>query len=392
MMALDGIRIVDFSRHAPGPYCTMLLADLGADVIVVEEPEGVGRRVDREMGVGRRAKAFNPVGRNKRSLALDLKQPAQLEVALRLADGADVVVEGFRPGVAKRLGIDSETLRRRNPRLIYCSVSGYGQEGPYASLVGHDLNYISLGGLLGMVGWPGQPPAIPVNAVGDYAGGGLFSAFSILAALIAREKYGIGQVIDMAMSDGVLSLVNLALSETLATGKAPKPGEYYLSGALPCYHVYETSDGKWVSLACMEPWFWKKLCEYFGRPDFAPLQFEAARFPEIFDFLRTKFREKPRDVWFAELRHEEICITPVLSLDEVAQDPHVRARAMIVDAQDPELGAVPQVGIAPKFSATPGKVRTTVPRPGQHTQEVLAELGYSKAEINALGLGGEEEP
>jgi len=387
MMALDGIRIVDFSRHAPGPYCTMLLADLGADVIVVEEPEGVGRRVDREMGVGRRAKAFNPVGRNKRSLALDLKQPAQLEAVLRLADRADVVVEGFRPGVAKRLGIDSETLRQRNPRLIYCSVSGYGQDGPYASLVGHDLNYISLGGLLGMVGWPGQPPAIPVNAVGDYAGGGLFSAFSILAALIAREKHGIGQTIDMAMSDGVLSLVNLALSETLATGKAPRPGEYYLNGALPCYHVYETSDGKWVSLACMEPWFWKKLCEYFGRPDYAELQFEAVRFPEIFDFLRTKFREKPRDVWFAELRDEEICITPVLGLDEVVHDPHVRARGMIVDAQDPELGAVPQVGIAPKFSATPGKVRTTVPRPGEHTEDVLAELGYSKAEIAALGLG-----
>ena len=192
MTALEGLRVVDLSRYAPGPYCTMLLADLGADVIVIEEVPGTGRRVDTEMGVSERTKTFLPMGRNKRSVALDLKNARMREVFFRLVDGADVVVEGFRPGVATRLGVDWPAVNRRNPRAIYCSISGYGQTGPYADLVGHDLNYISVAGVLGMVGWPGQPPAIPVNVVADFAGGGLFAAFAIMAAVVARQRTGRG--------------------------------------------------------------------------------------------------------------------------------------------------------------------------------------------------------
>ncbi|MBI4516464.1 MAG: CoA transferase [Deltaproteobacteria bacterium] len=384
MMALAGIRVVDLSRYAPGPYCTMLLADLGADVVVVEEPPGVGRRVDTEMGVSERTKAFLPMGRNKRSAALDLKNERMRAAFFRLVDRADVVVEGFRPGVAARLGVDYDAVSRRNPRAVYCSISGYGQNGPHAALPGHDLNYISLAGVLGMIGWPGQPPAIPLNVIADFAGGGLFAAFSILAALIARQQTGRGQYIDMAMSDGVLSLACLAASDYFSSGTAPKPGEYYVNGALPCYHVYPTADGKWLSVACMEPWFWQKLCTALGCEQYAAEQFNAEKFPEMFAFLRRRFKEQTRDQWFAELKDRDICVTPVYGLDEALADPHTAARRMIAEVPHPQHGGVRQIGIAPKFSETPGAVRTLAPRPGEHTAEVLAEIGYSAEEIARL--------
>jgi crotonobetainyl-CoA:carnitine CoA-transferase CaiB-like acyl-CoA transferase len=383
-MPLKGIRVVDLSRYAPGPYCTMLMADLGADVIVVEEPPGLGRRVDQEMGVSERSKAFLPMGRNKRSVALDLKDERMREAFFRLVDRADVVVEGFRPGVAARLGVDYRAVSRRNPRAIYCSISGYGQSGPHAPLPGHDLNYISLAGTLGMIGWPGQAPAIPLNVIADFAGGGLYAAFAVLAALVARERTGRGQYVDMAMCDGVMSLACLAASDYFSSGIPPRPGEYFLNGSLPCYNVYATADGGWLSIACMEPWFWKRLCAALGCEQYADAQFESEKFPEMFEFLRRRFREKTRDAWFAELKDQEICATPVYGLEEALADPHARARGMVEELEDPEFGTIRQVGVAPKFSETPGQVRTLAPRPGQHTQEVLREAGYSDEEIAAL--------
>src|SRR5829696_822276 len=227
MLALEGIRVLDLSRLAPGPYCTMLLGDFGADVLLIEQAgEGAERRRNPTRAGGppsdaERQQAFNALGRNKRSLGLNLKSPEAREVFYALAQEADVVVEGFRPGVVKRLGVDYETLATRNPRLVYLSLSGFGQSGPYAPLVGHDINYISIGGALGVTGWPGQPPAIPMNLVADFAGGGLFAAFAILVALQARERSGRGQYIDMAMSDGVLSLLTSAASGVLAGGRPP---------------------------------------------------------------------------------------------------------------------------------------------------------------------------
>ncbi len=380
-MPLTGIRVVDLSRHAPGPYCTMLMADLGADVIVVEAPLGVARQVDEEMGVSERSKAFLPMGRNKRSVALDLKDAAMREAFFRLVDGADVVVEGFRPGVVGRLGIDYDAVKRRNPGLVYCSISGYGQTGPNVDLPGHDLNYISQAGVLGAIGWPGQPPSIPLNILADFAGGGLFAAFSILAALISRRRTGLGQYIDMAMSDGVLSLACLAASDYLASGVPPRPGEYYLNGAYPCYSVYAASDDKWLSVACMEPWFWRNLCQLLDCEAYAEEQFDAQKFPEIFVFLRAKFREQARDEWLAQFKGREVCVTPVYDLEEALEDAHNRARGMIVEVEHPEQGEIAQIGVAPKFSLTPGRVRTAAPTPGQHTEEVLREVGLRDDEI-----------
>ena len=384
MQALDRLRVIDLSRHAPGPFCSMLLADFGADVVVVEQPAGSGRSVAEELGVGERARVFNPVGRNKRSIALDLKQAIARDACLRLMSEADIVVEGFRPGVAKRLGVDYDVVRESNPGVIYCSISGYGQDGPYADLVGHDLNYISLGGVLGMTGWPGQPPAIPVNVIGDFAAGGLYAAFAVMAAVEARHATGRGQYIDMAMSDGVMSLANLAVSDYFTSGEAPRPGRYFLNGSLPCYNVYQTGDGKWLSIGCMEPWFWAKLCTRLGCEQFAEVQFDEARFPEIFEFLRARFRERKRDEWFADLRRDEICVMPVYALDEAVADPHMRAREMLVELEHPEFGSVQQVGIAPKLSETPGSVRRLPSRCGADAEEVLREANFSQAEIAEL--------
>lgn len=380
MLPLEGIRVLDLTRLAPGPFCTMLLGDMGADVIVVEEPPGVGRRFDGG-AQSEHSRAFNALGRNKRSIGLNLKDPRAQEAFLRLADNADVVVEGFRPGVVKRLGVDYDTLAARNPRIIYCSLSGYGQTGPYAGLVGHDINYISLGGALGAIGWPGAPPAIPLNVIADFAGGGLYAAFGILTAVVAREKTGRGQWVDMAMSDGVASLMTFIAQMYFGNDHVVRPGVELLNGGAPSYYSYECADGKYLSIGCLEPWFWAELCRAMDCEQFIPEQMNREKYPEMFDYLKVRFKERPRDEWFEELRHRDICVAPVLALDEVFQDPHVLARGMLAELAHPEFGTVRQVGVGPKLSDTPGAVRSLAPKRGEHTDALLTEAGYSAADI-----------
>ena len=390
-MPLEEIRVLDLSRLAPGPFCSMLLADLGADVLLVEAPPealpsggSLPPAFRSEGEAAERAAAYNVLGRNKRSMVLNLRQQEAREVFYRLAEGADVVLEGFRPGVVKRLGVDYETLGARNPRLIYCSLSGYGQDGPYAGLVGHDINYIAIGGALSMTGRPGQPPAIPLNLLADFAGGGLHAAFAILAALVARQTTGRGQHVDIAMSDGVLYLLAMAVGQYFYNGSVPKPAQHLLNGGVPHYDVYRTKDGGWISIGSLEPHFFANLCRAMGREDFIAYQYDPSRREEVAAYFCEQFLTRTRDEWFELLSKTDICVAPVYSLDEALNDPHNLARGMVVEVEHPRLGPVKQVGIGPKFSDTPGRLRSTAPRPGQHTDEVLASLGYTEEQVASL--------
>ena len=392
-MALQGIKVVDLSRMAPGPFCTMALGDLGADVIRVEEPGG--GRMARERSAGadedaaRRSAAFNALNRNKRSIALNLKDEAARKALREMVRGADVFVEGFRPGVVNRLGCDYETMSGVNPRLVYCSLSGYGQDGPYSGLVGHDINYISVGGALGMIGQPDGAPVIPYNIIADFAGGGLHAATAILAALIARGHTGRGQYVDVAMSDGVAYMLASMLSGYFADGVVPSPGAMTLNGAAPYYNVYECRDGRYISVGCIEPWFWATLCRALGRDDLIPIQFDADRAEYIKGELRRVFLTRDRDEWWETLSGiDNIAVAKVSSLDEMASDPQNVHRKMVIEAGELNGRPVRQVGIGPKLSDTPGSVRFTGATTGQHTNEVLAELGYSEGDIAALRESG----
>ena len=392
-MALQGMKVVDLSRMAPGPFCTMVLGDLGAEVVRVEEPGGGRmareRSASADSDAARRSAAFNALNRNKRSIALNLKDKAARKVLRQLVRDADVFVEGFRPGVVSRLGCDYETLREINPRLVYCSLSGYGQDGPYAGLVGHDINYISVGGALGVIGEKDGPPVIPYNIIADFAGGGLHAATAILAAIIARGHTDRGQYVDVAMSDGVAYMLASLMSAYFSEGVVAKPGAMSLNGAAPYYNVYQCRDGRYISVGCIEPWFWAALCHALGRDDLVPIQFDESQAEYIKGELRDIFVTKDRDERWERLSGiDNIAVAKVSSLDEVASDPQNLHREMVIEAGEVGGRPVRQVGIGPKLSDTPGKVRFTGATTGQHTDEVLAELGYSAEDIAALRESG----
>jgi crotonobetainyl-CoA:carnitine CoA-transferase CaiB-like acyl-CoA transferase len=398
-MPLEGITVLDLTRLAPGPYCTMILADLGADVIKIEEPgPPIGRRAEQagglsmesslRFGVDRHTPHW-ALNRNKRTMGLNLKHDEARQIFYQLAEWADVVVEEFRPGVAKRLGIDYETLRPRNPRLIYCAVTGYGQSGPYKDLVGHDINYISMAGCLGMIGEKSGPPVIPHNLIADFAGGGMHGAIGVLAALMARERTGRGQFVDIAMTDGVYSLLVSQLSTYFATGMVPRRGQTLLDGGAHYYNIYEAKDGKWLSIGSIEPWFYANLCRALGREDLLQREFvESEQREGIKGILRDIFKTKTRDEWFEVLTRTDICFGKVYDLDETADDPHLRAREMIVEVDHPELGKVKQVGISVKLSDTPGQIRFLAAPMGTHTEEILTVLGHSREKIAELRAAG----
>jgi crotonobetainyl-CoA:carnitine CoA-transferase CaiB-like acyl-CoA transferase len=392
---LHGIHLLDLSRLAPGPYATMLLGDMGAEVIKIEEvgrPDG--RRASQRPSAGSpferdaRTNAFNALNRNKKSLQLNLKSAEGRAIFYRLAESADVLVEEFRPDVKARLGIDYPTISALNPRIVYCSVTGYGQTGPYRDLVGHDLNYLAHAGLLGLIGRPESGPAIPLNVVADYAGGGLQAALAITLALFARERTGRGQYVDCAMHDGVISLLAATFGEHFRTGRSPDLGETWLQGAAPFYQVYRCADGKWISIAALEPYFFANLCRQLNLEQFADDQWNAERWPALRAALTETFQSKARDAWFALLSESDVGVGRVLALDEVAGDPHVHARDMFVEVADESFGTIPQVGVIPKLSDTPGAIRSPAPQPGQHTDEILGALGYGAEDIERLRAAG----
>ena len=385
-MALEGIRVIDMTRLAPGPYCTMFLADLGADVIKIVP--GGGRAAEAilpEMaGEEERRRAYNAEERNKKSIVLNLRLEEARQVFYRLAKTADVIIEEFRPGVVKRLGVDYDTIKRMNARIVYCSLTGYGQDGPYRELAGHDVNYISSGGVLGFIGEPGGKPVVPTNIIADYAAGGMQAAIGILTALLARERTGKGQHVDIAMLDGVVSLMHAEAASYFSTGQ----GRILMFSGAPHYSIYETKDGKYVSLGALEPWFYENLCRALGREDFVPHEWSPEKWPEIASAFSQIFLTNTRDEWVDLLRQTDTCVAPVYSLEEVFSDPQVLHRNLVVELDHPKLGKVKQVGISIKLSETPGAIRSVGARAGEHTDDMLSSLGYTGEDIaNLKNLG-----
>ena len=395
MLALEGIKVLDFCRNAPGMFATMILADLGADVLMIERPMDETRAAYERIVAGiegpedeLRHASFNALQRNKRSIALNLKEIEALEVFHRLAAETDVVVEGFRPGVVDRLGVGYSQVKQTNPRAVYCSVSGYGQTGPYSQMAGHDINYISFAGALGLIGDSADgKPAIPLNLIADYAGGGLCGAVGILAALMAREKTGQGQYVDIAMTEGVLYMLCGMIGDSLSQGFRPTRGGNRLNGGSPFYNVYRTADDKYFSIAAIEPWFWENLCHAIGREDLIPHQQAGnEKRSEIARTLEAIFLTKTRDEWFEALKDANISVGKVYDLEEALSDPQALERGMVAELEAPDVaeGKVTQPGIPFHLSDTPGKVRTPGSVTGQHTEEVLASLGYTSIQIDGL--------
>lgn len=385
--ALDGLKVIDLTQRLPGPYCTMLLADLGADVIQVESPAGDATRT---LAVGEAAKgaAHALLGRNKRSVVLNLKNEDGREACLRLIAGADVVVEGFRPGVAARLGIDYESVRARNPQLVYCSISGYGQDGPYRDRAGHDLNYLGIAGVLDMTRGNDGQPAIPGIQVADIGAGALSAAVAVLAATLHRRRTGEGQYIDVAMLDGLVSMLSIHAMTVLAGGPPPTGGQALLSGGHPCYAVYPTRDGH-LTVGCTEPHFWKNFCVFLGREDlvaemWAEGERNRAAQAQIAAILRTRSSAQ----WLADLASVDTCVGPVNSVEQALKDEQVTHRALVRRTGIDDEAGPAQLGHPFRMAATPPGVRRRAARLGEHTREVLASLGYPDERIEGMRQSG----
>ena len=394
MQALEGIKVLDFCRNAPGMFCTTVMADLGAEVLMIERPMDETRSAYEKLVAGIdseddeiRHAAFNALQRNKRSIALNLKEPDARKIFQQLAETADVVVEGFRPGVMDRLGASYEKVRGINPKVVYCSVSGYGQNGPYSQLAGHDINYISFAGALGLIGPHDGKPSIPLNLIADYAGGGLCGAVGILAALMARERTGTGQYVDIAMSEGVLYMLSGLISDVLSRGISAERGGNRLNGGAPYYNVYQTKDGKYLSIAAIEPWFWENLCRALGREDLLPHQDATGQQKTaVEEVLKDAFLTKTRDEWFEALKDANISVGKVYSLEEALCDPHAKERGMVLEIEAPGIseGKVRQVATSIHLSENPGEVRHLGPITGQHTSIVLEGLGFDSVAVADL--------
>jgi crotonobetainyl-CoA:carnitine CoA-transferase CaiB-like acyl-CoA transferase len=355
----------------------MILADHGAEVIAIED------RKFQEDGL-----FFNDLNRNKSHMSLNLKTPEGLEIFFKLAAGADVILEGFRPGVVQRLGVDYEAVRQCNPRIIYCSISGYGQTGPLRNRVGHDVNYISNAGVLGLIGEKGRRPVIPGVQIADIAGGSMNAAVGILLALFAREKTGKGQYIDISMTDGVVGLLSLPYYFSMLNGQKQQAADTLLSHRYGCYNTYETADGRFVAIGAVENRFWKRLCEHLNRPDYISLQYDEKSKEEIIHDLRRIFFTKTMAEWETELAELEVCFAAVKNLEEILTDPLFREREMVHSYTGENGEEKHGFGIPVKLSETPGTIRTLPGKFGAQTRKILEDIGYSAEQIDTFFRAG----
>ena len=364
---LTGVRVVELAGLGPAPHACMVLADLGADVLRVDRPGG---------GFG--VLSHDLLTRSRRSAAVDLKHPAGAEVVLRLADAADVLVEGLRPGVAERLGVGPEVVSARNPRLVYGRMTGWGQDGPLADRAGHDIDYLAISGALATIGETDGPPVPPLNLVADFGGGSMLLVAGVLAALVERATSGRGQVVDAAMVDGVSTLLAMTWGMRAAGTWQDTRGSNLLDGGAPFYSTYACADGGWLAVGAIEPQFWAVVVEVLELHD-APPQSDTARWPELRRRITEAVARRTRDEWAEVFAPLDACVAPVLTLGEASQHPQMRARETLV-----ELDGVVQPAPAPRLSRTPGEVSGPPTRPGQHTREALHDWGFGADEVARL--------
>ncbi|MFN8037381.1 MAG: CaiB/BaiF CoA-transferase family protein [Acidimicrobiia bacterium] len=379
MGPLTGISVIELPNIGPVQYAGMVLSDLGADVL----------RLDRasDVAIGSNVAGFvspySVLDRGRRSAGIDLKHPDAAGLVLDLCERADVLLEGFRPGVAERLGVGPQPCRGRNPRLVYGRMTGWGQSGPLAPDVGHDLNYIALAGVLAHIGTAGGPPVFPINLIGDFGGGGLLLAFGVLAALLERERSGTGQVVDAAMVDGAASLMSIFVGLDALGAWGPR-GTNILDGGAHFYNVYETSDHEWVSVAAYEPKFYAELLRVLGLDDVDPAgQMDREQWPTLRERLAAIFGSRTRAEWIEVMRGHEVCFAPVLTMHEARQHPHNVARDTFV-----EVGGAPQPAPVPRFSRTPGEVSRAPVAAGADTGEVLRDWGVDPGRVESLRRAG----
>jgi alpha-methylacyl-CoA racemase len=381
MGVLSGYRVIELAGIGPGPMCAMLLSDMGADVLRID------RTADAGLGISTETK-YNLLNRGRRSVALDLKRPEATDAVLRLVDKADALIEGFRPGVTERLGLGPDVCLKRNPRLVYGRMTGWGQEGPLALAAGHDINYVALAGALYCIGRKGDAPVPPLNLVGDFGGGALFLALGIVAGLLEAQKSGNGQVVDAAMVDGVASLMT-AIYGLHGSGRwTNNRGENILDTGAHYYEVYETSDGKHVAIGSIESKFYDELLRLSGlQGEKLARQNDRESWPAMKERVRAIFRAKTRDEWCRIMEGSDVCFAPVLSMEEAPRHPHNRHRGTFV-----EQDGVTQPAPAPRFSRTPSAIQRPPATPGEHTEEALRDWGFGASDLERLRKCGAIAP
>lgn len=385
MGPLEGIRVLDLSKYGPSRYTSMILADLGAEVIVVEMPKTAGQTL--EVVSDDVGSLYIGHNRNKKCIVLNLKKKEGKEIFYRLVQKMDVVIEANRPGVLKRRGMDYESVKKLNQRLIYCSITGYGQDGPYAQRTGHEINFAAVSGIMGLTGSKNGPPVyLQSPSIADLLGGVTHAVMAITSALFAREKNGKGQFIDVSITDGTIFYHWIDGQSYLLNGNLPERAESPTGSDMACLNTYKAGDGKYFTVGCPEPWLWAKLCKIVSREDFIPHQFDDVdKQEEIYQALSEAFAQRDRDEWMRVLDEADIGVGPVYNFEEIFSDPHFKHRKVLTEVQHPKLGKIKVLNTPFRFSETPVGVRASPPLWGEHTREILRDmLGYKKAQIDHL--------